>query len=141
MNGLLNHLCTGILLGWGVAAGAAEAPAEARSPSRAASAATPASPTNRGVRPVLMGPRAGRGMTNAPRRMSAEEWRAKRLEYKERLARRAETLRTKKAQGTLTPAEQKQLAHMEELLKRFQANAALDRPPQPASPPARRHGR
>ncbi len=61
--------------------------------------------------------------------MTSAEWKAKRVEIKERLEKRVQSLRQKKKDGALTEPEQKRLGRMEELLNRFQENASVNVPP------------
>lgn len=79
-----------------------------------------------------------RWSTNRPnyRNLSPEEREAKRQELRERLEQQLRELRQKKADGTLTPAEQRHLDRMEEISKRFEQGSQGTGPrPAPIGPP------
>jgi hypothetical protein len=77
------------------------------------------------------------------RDMPPEERQAKRDEIKQRLLQRLEEFRKKKADGTITQPESRQLERMEEMVKRFEQGGpgvGTGRPagPDGATPPDRR---
>ncbi len=74
------------------------------------------------------------------KKLSPEEREAKRKEIKERLEKRIAELRKKETDATITAPETRELARSEQILKRFEQNAAaakVDRSKanEPAAPP------
>ena len=67
-------------------------------------------------------------------KLTPEQREAQRKVWRERMEKKLEDLKKKKADGTLTPQEEKQLERMQELLKRWEQGSD---PGVPGTPPAK----
>lgn len=108
-------------------------------------AETPAAPVNRPTREELqkMTPEERKARLkqwqDAQKSLTAEQREAQRKAWRERLEKRVEDLKKKKAEGTITDQEKQQLDRLEQWLKRMDQSGA-GAPATPAERPAGKPG-